>query len=346
MGIEPILSSLSKADKLARSRADIRRILELVIEDARLSAIRSAERVGIVEEAQPLVRSAEDAAADARQIDAVEQQLKGQRPGTLTTLALAGASNPRRVSSLRDLVALFPTHKRVELGALAIRLALSAGAKGAADAGLLYQMQGAIREVVALFLEDVVAEVRTVVVDVRHTAARARSETLTVIDTAVHGPVELPARVQGGDSALKLGSDRLVGPGRIEPQEVLIDPLDPTKGVISISGVLNIALAIEVKGRTTATGGIRQLQSLLARGDRGYAQIGGQLWLLEYDFQKVTHLVVAPPGDELVQATAQAATLTKNGFRTKVVPIPLAIDNQIFPLARGYLQAALEAITR
>src|SRR3712207_8018420 len=63
---------------------------------------------------------------------------------------------------------------------------------------------------------------------------------------------------------------------------------------IGVTGVQTCALPI-----STATGGIQQLFRLQERGQRGYAIIGNQLWLLKYDPAKVVHLVVAPPGKEL-----------------------------------------------
>ena len=161
-----------------------------------------------------------------------------------------------------------------------------------------------------------------------------------VIDSVHHGAVELPTRLRGNDRFIRLGTDRIVGVGTVNPHPVKVTWSDGTDDLLEVAGELEVSLAIEVKGRTTATGGIEQIVKLQDRGQRGYAIIGNQLWLLKYDPAKVTHLVVAAPGDELASAAKLAGAQTAAGRTTKVVAIPLELDDEVKQMARNYLTEA------
>ena len=105
-----------------------------------------------------------------------------------------------------------------------------------------------------------------------------------------------------------------------------------------------MTLAIEVKGRATVGGGLEQLRALKARAEPQYAVIGGELWLINYDPAKVTHVVVAAAAEGMKPAVEAAAALTKAGIRrTKLVEIPLELDNEIKELARYYPEAVKTA---
>jgi len=116
---------------------------------------------------------------------------------------------------------------------------------------------------------------------------------------------------------------------------------DGTRDAVDIAGVLDVRVAIDVKGRTTAAQGVEQLRVLKARGARGYAQIGGQLWLLNYEPSKVVHLLIAPEGADLARAAKAAEELTRAGALSKVIAIPKALDDEVIDLGRAYLEAAL-----
>jgi len=202
---------------------------------------------------------------------------------------------------------------------------------------VLNNMAGRLREVVVKELVEVRSEARAVKDALRDEAAG--SDVLQLIDSGHYGDVELPGRLRRGNRAVRLGTDRIVGIGRVEPTAVLVELADGTQETLIVSGVIDVRLAIEVKGRTNALGGVAQLRGLGGRA-RGYCIMGDELWLLTYDRARVRHLLVAPPGRELSAARTEAASLRGSGFDVGVIEIPRQLDDDIIDLARGYLEAA------
>ena len=195
-------------------------------------------------------------------------------------------------------------------------------------------LAGQIREVVAKYHPDVRDAVRQA-----EQATKGRG--LQFVDSAVgSGVVELPGRLRGSDRFIRLGTDRIAGAAKIAPQDIPIVWRDGSQGIIHVEGELEVSLAIEIKGRTTATGGIEQIRNLADRGGRGYAIIDGKLWLLKYDPAQTAHVVMAAPGVELRQAAALADRLTAQGVPTRVLEIPTLLDDEIKALARGLLGEA------
>jgi hypothetical protein len=303
--------------------------------DATNALLKDAKAVGLATEARAVERATNDIIRDARAIDDIEQVLVKQRPGLRPMSAVFATSAPPRPNRLDHLFRRFSQRDRHALGELALRLMQG---RSRVSQGLLHNMAGALREVVAKTLPDIVREVEQATAAL-HRGAQG-SGVLSPIDTAVHGAVQLPTRLKGSERSIKLGTDRLVGMGRIEPQRVTVAWSDGTRTDVDVAGVLDVTLAIEIKRRTTATAGIEQLRFLQARGQRGYADIGGQLWLLNYEPSRVTHLVVAPPGESITRAVRAAKEETQGGHLTKVIEIPIELDNQTIELARAYLEAA------
>lgn len=335
MGIDDLLRPMTTARRAAAQ------IPAKALEDATLTGVKrttaaEAAAVGLVKEARKLEDVAELTKVDVKQIEAVERRLIAGSPGLRPSTGLIGTVTTPPLSRLDRLFGWFSLKDRLELGERAIRLAHGKSVARALRAES--NMAGQLREVVAKFLPEVIKEVRLVMIRLR--AETRGSGARTVIDSSHHGAVELPGRLRGNDRFIRLGTDRIVGVGIADPQLVRVTWSDGTDDLLEVAGELDASLAIEIKGRTTATGGIEQIIKLQDRGQRGYALIGNQLWLLKYDPAKVTHLVIAAPGDELNAAAKLAAAQTAAGRTTKAVPIPLELDDQVKQMARNYLTEA------
>lgn len=273
-----------------------------------------------------------DAAAVEREadlIDALEKQLLSRRPDLKTTGAALGAANAVPRNRLASLFHGFSAYDRQDLTKLALRLAHS-------GKGGRHNMAGAIREIVAKHLPEVRMEVLRTVLESRRRLRGNREASF--LDSGVFGPVELPTRLRKGDRQIRLGTDRIIGVAHDKPRAVEVDWASGSKEKLWAAGDVDVSIAIEVKGRTTAEGGVEQIAALQTRGKQGYAIIGNELWLLRYHPERVTHIVVAPPGPSLTAARTGAGRV--GAPRVKFIEIPLAIDNQIFGLADDYLAAA------
>ncbi|WP_432574660.1 hypothetical protein [Kineococcus sp. SYSU DK005] len=203
---------------------------------------------------------------------------------------------------------------------------------------------GVIREVFGCTLPVIERRVRLLRI-------KAAGERLTnplipadVIDSHLLGAVEMPTLKRQGQREIKLGTDRLVGTGVRKPQTIEEKLPDGSVIKLRVEGTLNVKLAVEVKGQTTASGGIRQILALQARGgDPGYVIIGKKLWLVQYDRRTVEHFVVAPEGDELRKAARYAASLRGDGMSITVLAIPAAVDKQIVGAAKLLVDATVTA---
>jgi Domain of unknown function (DUF4157) len=297
--------------------------------------VRRARAAGIPE-AKTLANQVADHAAQL--LHDVERSAAIQRDmierGAMATLEEGGAlAHP-----LGDLYPLLSEAERMDIGAAALRLA--EGKTAAAALRAENNLAGHIREIAAKYHPDVANAVR----DAAH-AADARG--MQFVDSATAGVVadivELPGRLRGNDRFIRLGTDRVAGPARIAPHDVPVFWSDGTSGVMRVEGELEVSLAVEIKGRTTAVEGIGQIRALADRGSRGYAIIGNKLWLLKYNPAQAMHIVVAAPGYELRQAAELAAELSRQGVRTQAVAIGTALDDDIKALARHLLEEAAAA---
>lgn len=316
--------------------------------DALKIQVSEGKALGLSNEARAVEREAGKVAREMKSIDDVDAALVKEQPGLRPMSAAFAAAVPPRPSWLERLFGSFSAAERTGLGERAFRLMAPNGKLRALTAkqfeGLVNAMAGFLREIVAMRLEGVRIEVIRTVASL-HSMARG-SRVLQPIDTAVLGAVELPTRLKGNKRFLRLGPDRLVGMGRINRRRVKVTWDDgvgkPVTLDLEIAGELDVTLAIEVKGRTTVGEGLEQLRALKARGEPQYAVIGGELWLINYDPSKVTHVVVAAAGEGMKPAIATAEELTKAGIRrTKVVEIPVELDDDIKAMARSYLEAVM-----
>jgi len=340
MGLKDALIRGAEEMSTVARRVPVRALEEATLEGARRAAAAEGAAVGLVHEARDLERTTERVAGDAERFAKIERAIVAEGRGLRTTAELAKGVTRPPAPGLEGLFRRFSVRDRLELGERAIRLARGKSVAEALRAE--NNMAGQLREVVTKYLEEVVDEVADVRRRLR--TATAGSAQRTVIDSATHGAVELPTRMRGNNRFIRLGTDRIVGVGTLAPQRIPWTWSDGTKDLIEVAGELETSLAIEIKGRTTATGGVAQISALQQRGTRGYAIIGNKLWLVKYDPSMVIHLVVAPPGEELSAARKLAAALSASGTRTRAIAIPLALDNEVKSMARGYLAAAAGAL--
>lgn len=306
--------------------------------DATKAAIRDAEATGLPMAA---TKGTADRVAEverqARVIDSVDKELAGLGKGIATTLdelrALA------RQPSLPKTAALFRAlslEDRRFLAAKALELAKSTARSTHNN------MSGYVREVVAKHLPELRLIVHDEIQMLRRTAPSRRST--STLDTGTKGPVHLRTYKKKGNREVELGTDRLVGRASGSPQRVDIEWPSGDKESVWVMGELDVTIAIEVKGRTNAFEGLRQLQRLRDRGGGGYAVIDGRLWLLKYDPTKVKHIVVAPPGGGLEAVKAAKAAKGSGGVANlEVIEISQEIDKQIHALTRHFQEAAAKA---
>jgi hypothetical protein len=298
-----------------------------------------AAAAGAVKEGRLLDDAAALTKADLKQIDTVERELVSAHPGLRPSSAVLGTVTSPPLSRLETLFARLSANDRVALGERAIRLARGKSVERALRAQ--NNMAGQLREIVAKLLPDVVKEVRSVTLRLR--AEIRGSSRRVAVDSALAGTVELPTRLKGDQRFIRLGTDRLVGVGTVNPHPIRVRWSDGAEDLLDVAGELDVAVAIEIKGRTNAAEGVGQIIALAQRGQPGYVIIGNELWLLKYDPAKVSHLVVAPPGGNLAAAKEAAALQNAAGRRTRVVEIPRELDDQVKELARNYLTEAAKA---
>lgn len=201
---------------------------------------------------------------------------------------------------------------------------------------------GALREMVA---KDLGAIRRLVIEERMRIPDTARSEPYTAfLDTGAMGDVHLRTKVidEGGRS-IELGTDRILGIGRGKPERVEVTWPSGDVETVTVHGVLEVTVAIEVKGRTVVSGGIRQLEALVSqgRGTGGYVMIDGKFWLLDYDPSKVKHVLVAPKKHPDFARAAKMSKL-QSGGSLGVVEIPLDLDDEVLKMAGALLRALEE----
>jgi hypothetical protein len=214
--------------------------------------------------------------------------------------------------------------------------------------GYVHGIAGVMREMFGRDLPPIAKRVealRDVIADERHIGPR-----LELLDSKVHGTVELPTRFNKGERSVALGPDRIVGIARRDPTTVALTFEDGTRGALQIEGVLEVRMVVEVKGRSTATDAMRQFIALQRRGN-GYVIIGDKIWMLTpHRADIVEHFLVAPVGRELERAIDEAATLRSIGMRITTVPITAEREREIQSAARAVVASvqrdALKAIPR
>src|SRR4051794_18800871 len=124
--------------------------------DARRALVRGAKGTGLVKEATTLEKAIDAVEHDARVVEDIEKVLLKERSGLRSMAALLNAATPPRPSRLDRLFALIAERDRIALGLLAERL-MKAG-EGITLARV-NNMAGALREVVAKWLPEVLIEV-------------------------------------------------------------------------------------------------------------------------------------------------------------------------------------------
>jgi hypothetical protein len=300
------------------------------------AAVREAEAVGVAaKDAEKAAEHTVDYQKRARLLDDAEKELKriASKAGDTAVGVVKAASGAPNASgaarlfssvSSRDVEFLFDS--TVDL--------LRRGKQVDHN-----RMVGAVREVAVKYLPDVRKEVIDTVATMR--GKNRGGARLSTLDTAMRGPVHLPTvkKAKDGGRFIVLGTDRLIGSARGFPQKVLIDWADGTRSEIRVMGELDVTLAMEIKGKTNARGGVAQLEALATRSDPGFVQIDGKFWLLKYDPTKVKHVVIAPGGEEL-NAAKRALKSGKSVSNSVVVEIPKDFDGWCHGLADHFLDLA------
>lgn len=194
--------------------------------------------------------------------------------------------------------------------------------------GYVISCAGMMREVHGRSLKPIAVEV----LKLRHEFSKLRRTTanLEVIDSNLIGAVRTPTRWRAGERSLALGTDRIVGLGQRLPTMIRQMLEDGTEATFRIEGELELRIAVEVKGRTTATDGIRQFVALQRRGNQGYVQIGEEFWLVKkYRADQVEHFLVAPAGEDMRLAAKEADQLRALGIRITPVEISAQQEQEI-----------------
>lgn len=191
--------------------------------------------------------------------------------------------------------------------------------------GYISQAAGLMREVYGRNLQTIAGVVENLREEV--SAMTRHSPELAVIDSSLVGQVRLPTRLREGERSLELGTDRIVGVGRRS--------IGYPEG-LRVEGELTPRILCEVKARTTAHGGISQVVKFQLRGNRGYIQIGDELWLLKDSrLDYLTNFVVAPAGQSLRLARREAAELSQLGIRIRTLELPADVETEIMVAARN-----------
>jgi len=298
------------------------------------AAVKEAETVGVAAaDASKLGDRAADVERRARLLDDVEKEMKrvAAKGGQTAVGAVKAAGAAPRGGALSRLWASMSAKDRAFMLDEAIRLVRS-------GKDVHNNMVGAVREVAVKYLPDVRREIIEAVTTMRGKTARNRG--LSTLDTGVRGPVHLPTKkAMAGGRSIELGTDRLIGSVRALPEKVPVTWADGKPGNVWVAGELEVALAIEVKGKTNARAGITQLEALVNRGGHGYVVIDGQFWLLKYDASTVKHVVIAPAGEQL-NAARRALASGKSVSKSAVVEIPKDFDGRCHGMADHFLDLA------
>ena len=122
--------------------------------------------------------------------------------------------------------------------------------------------------------------------------------------------------------------------GRRAPRIERITLEDGTAAAIRVEGALQLKIVAEVKGRTTATDGLRQFVVMQRRGGQGYMKVGEEFWLLEpYRGNEVAHFLVAPAGESMRLAAREAQELKALGLSIELAEIAAGDEQEIVRLA-------------
>ena len=209
--------------------------------------------------------------------------------------------------------------------------------------GYKINVAGIIREVFGRDMPEIGLAARRLRIEAAALRMKRPTAGIEVIDSHVLGVVELPTQLDGKRS-IRLGTNSLMGLGVIEPG-IIEDVTDAgVKVKIEYVGVMKVRLGVEVKGRTTAGDGLKQAIRLEQHGTRGYALIGGRVWLVEYVAKDVQHFVVAPAGDAVVRAASDVKQLRTLGFDAVTVKIPTKMDEQFNAAAENMVRAVLTGL--
>jgi hypothetical protein len=310
-------------------------VYEAVLDDTRRAIIREARAAGMATEVRLAEKVTQDLAEDMRIVHDIESIVVARYPRLHPRSSIIRLSTPPSTGAFEWLYARLHPRLRFRCG-----LAAKTLVEGGTDLRRLgNNIAGVIRECITTVFPDVVAAVGRVTSDVRRRTFG--SKVFSRIDSAVLGDIRLPTREREGERLIKLGSDRLVGVGRVEPTVVpAIWEHAKVDEFVRVAGILEARHVVEVKGASNAKGGVAQMRALAARGEQGYVIIGGQLWLLVYEPAKVEHLIVAPPGGTLAAAIKGAAEMTDAGTNTKVLTYAKELDDSIKAMGDRWLEAA------
>ncbi|MGV3582809.1 MAG: hypothetical protein ACO1N8_10945 [Methylophilus sp.] len=215
--------------------------------------------------------------------------------------------------------------------------------KGVAD-GYVYGIAGAIREIHGRNLEAIAKSVRKLHIELG--ALRYKTKTkLELVDSMLHGTVQLPTSYRMGNRNIGLGPDRIIGYGeRAIGETGLVDVVASTGETVKmkVAGVFNPKAVVEVKGRSNALGGLSQFIRLQRRSSREYMIIGDELWLLgEFNPKEIKYFLVAPEGEELAKAIKEVEAHKRIGYDIDVIAIPKATDNAMIDVARKMVNSVL-----
>lgn len=285
-------------------------------------------------EAAGLASAADDAANRARRVevalnklDKLERIVKGQAEKLPTSVRwLRRITKPVPDRGMEELWGRFSPRERIRLIGEMLR-------RADLDLVVIHAfVAGAIREMTAKHLSEIR---RIVIAEKQRIRAMGKLEdNLSFIDTGTMGDVFLPTKIlRTKGRSIELGTDRIIGIARGKPETGTFRTSSGEMLTVQIQGELEVTVAIEVKGRTTVEGGLKQVEALFVQGraTQGYAIIDGKFWLLKYDATKVDHVVVAAKaeGFDAVKGVTQLST----GGKLTVVEIPTKLDNQTLGIA-------------
>ncbi len=325
---------------------------KLVLAD-RLEGLWKIKKTGLADEAKRATEGIKDIERASQDFLAVDRSaraaLQVAEPSIVLLRALiagqlVGQSKFALRLSFNDrLTILTELFNRVNrLGAKALEDAAHV-AKARVQQGYSVGIAGVMREVHGRNLEPVALSVRRLHLETFD--LRKAASDLEVIDSAVVGPVRLPTRFRDGNRWLALGPDRLVGLGRRNPRIERFVLENGEVANLRIEGILDPRIAAEVKGRTTATDGLRQFVNANRRGGQGYVTIGDEFWLLgNYRGDRVSQFLIAPPGKELELAAKEAKELSSLGLKTDLVEIAAEADREMVNIADALVEETLLAL--
>lgn len=196
------------------------------------------------------------------------------------------------------------------------------------------QISGAIRELVTNHMHGLQAVVDDTIA--RLCVTHGGKGGLTVVDTAIHAGVEMPAALADGAASLELATDRMVGRLVIKDRPPI--PLKSGKkgkeiGMVHVDGVFTPDLLIEIKGGSNADEAIEQLLNIAKRAKEKYIVIGGKCYELDMpDLQSLERLVVAPEMGKKTAAAVRKAQAFKSKMKIRVMPYSRAEEDAIMAL--------------